>query len=576
MEAQELKNRYQKGERDFSHAQLSGINLCGADLRDVNLIGANLTEANLAWAKLDNAQLEGVCLHQARCNHASLTRANLCQAQLSRTQLIKVDLRFANLERGNLNWAILQNTNLTSANLQSASLKQANLESAKLEGAELMGAQLVGANLARASLIGANLSWANLHEACLEDANLRQAVLVGANLTETNLNFSSLRRANLTEADLHQAFAANADLSEANLKGADLSRANFSGAYLLKASLHQAHLFRATLQDVYCLHANLSDANLRGANLRRGDFSGSYFKDTILAEANLTSASLLKSHLIRTNLDGAKLTGCCIASWHLEDVDLSKVVCRYVFTDFNYHNKRPTERYPIERDLQPGELAAQPTKQSQLIFTINFSQKLNWEALVFTIAQLKGQDPRLGLKIIAYKAEPEAGRVKLKVNYSVNTQLLSQRILALYVQMEEQVASQRNLILQLLEINQQQDVDLGLKPASPTVTSPVMSDYERKQKMYRQVSNQIQHIIKFQSFNQVLEGVERLLFFLQQQGFSTQHIQNQVLARALWQRSQADATFRRQLWQWYYQNQEVGGLSSLQGVVHSVITKQGV
>lgn len=43
MEKQELLDRYQQGERDFAHVNLSGVNLSGANLREINLTGADLT-----------------------------------------------------------------------------------------------------------------------------------------------------------------------------------------------------------------------------------------------------------------------------------------------------------------------------------------------------------------------------------------------------------------------------------------------------------------------------------------------------------------------------------------------------
>jgi uncharacterized protein YjbI with pentapeptide repeats len=61
----------------------------------------------------------------------------------------------------------------------------------------------------------------------------------------------------------------------------------------------------------------------------------------------LSEAYFLETYLIRTKLEGAELTGCCIHGWHLEEVDLSTVNCRYLFTQFNYATKSPSYRYPL-------------------------------------------------------------------------------------------------------------------------------------------------------------------------------------------------------------------------------------
>ena len=54
MDAQELIQRYNGGERDFSVTQLFGATLRGAELSGADLSGANLKGANLAGAIMPN------------------------------------------------------------------------------------------------------------------------------------------------------------------------------------------------------------------------------------------------------------------------------------------------------------------------------------------------------------------------------------------------------------------------------------------------------------------------------------------------------------------------------------------
>lgn len=548
MQIQNFLNRYRQGERDFAHIDLSGASLSGANLRDIDLTGANLTGTNLSWASLKNAKLTGACLHQTDLHNAILNSTNFNQANLIRAQLSKVDLRWATLQEADLSWANATSADLSGTDLQRAKLDQINLEHAKLNNALLIGATLMEANLRYTSFIGADLTGVNLREADLEKANLREALLVAANLTEANLDAVYLRGANLTEADLHRAILTNADLSEANCERADFSRANLTGAYLLKASLRKADLLRAILQDVFLLRTDLCEATLRGADLRRADLTAAYLKDTILSEANLRDAYLLESYLIGTKLDQAELTGCCIHNWHLENVDLLKVECRYIFTQFNYATKTPSDRYPATGNLQPGELGRKNTKDS-LTIEVQFIDMPNWEVLVFTLTQVELEYPNIELTIKSYEIIQGKYVLWLSASQLINTRRLSQRILELYPEMFRRFVVQRSTILDLLEITKNQELkterltlNSGSTPLPPSVVSRL--------RLYQQVVTQIQWIITCKSPDQFVDSVQRLLMFLNQQNFSTEEIQKKVITQAIMKRVQKDEIFQQQLLQW--------------------------
>jgi len=550
MPVQNFLERYQQGERDFAYADLTGVSLSGVSLRDIDLTGANLSNTNLSWASLSNAKLMGSCLLHADLHSAMLNGADLSQATLSRAQLSKVDLRAANLQDADLRWAVISDADLSGANLQRAKLDQSNLERAKLNSTQLMGAELPEVNLYRASLIAANLTGANLREVRLEEANLRDAVLVGANLTEADLRSVYLRAANLSEADLHRSIITNADLSETNLNSADLSRANLSGSYLLKASLRKAYLLRAILQDVYLLQADLSEANLRGADLRRADLSGAYLSDTTLSEANLSEAYLLQSRLIRTNLDQAQMTGCCIDNWQIQEVDLSKVQCHYVYTQFNYATKSPTERYPVKRNFKPGELGRQKQEDRSSV-EVWFTTEPNWTALVYTLMQVELECPGLKLNIKTY--EPKEGQYLLRLSTSqlANTKVLAQRILQVYPEVFHSVEANRESILNLLQIQARPNPLnwrlSGTSEVAPPTPAPMIDPHLRK---YQDLINQIQRIIMSQAPAQVIESVQRLLEFLKSQGIATEQIQKTIVSQTLVKRATKDQVFQEQLLLW--------------------------
>lgn len=111
---------------DGEKADLSGVNLCRANLYRADLRGVNLRGTDLRMANLCMADLRGVDLYRA-----DLRRADMCVAKLN-------------------------DANLNSANMCFAKLNGANLSGAKLNDANLLGTHLLGANLSGADMSGAN------------------------------------------------------------------------------------------------------------------------------------------------------------------------------------------------------------------------------------------------------------------------------------------------------------------------------------------------------------------------------------------------------------------------------------
>lgn len=552
MELEQFISQYQKGERNFSHVDLAGVNLSGMNFRDINLTGANLTEANLSWATLSNGVLTGACLKQADLRSVNLNRANLEQADLSRTKLTKADLRLANLQEVDLHWAELQEADLSGANLRGSKLEQVNLERAKLDGVNLTGCELMEAKLCRCSLINANLQGANLRESNLEEANLRDGNLLGVNLTEANLTSAYMRGCNLREADMYRVMLMGADLSDAVLDGADLSRANLTGAYLLKASLCQTLLLRSVLQSVYLLRADLTGTNLRGADLREADLSGAYICDASLSEANLAGAYLLETRIIRTKFDQAQMTGCCIYNWYLEDVDLSKAECNYVFTRFNYATKKSADRFPVDRHFTPGELGKTTTEDSTTI-EVNFSETIQWTALALTITQVEMECSDLKLEIKSYEVREIDYLLRLQGSRLINSKILAQRILKLYPEIAHRFQNHQREIYKLMEIKSQLAKPLPIEPKvqeAPESIVPKAIAKDDRQRIYQEVVNQIQRIIMYQEPEKFVESVQRLLIFLQERGISTEEVQKSIIGKILVKRSQKDASFQSQLMEW--------------------------
>ena len=103
---------------DLRGANLSGVNLCGANLRYADLRGANLSGVNLSGANLRYADLSGANLSGANLRYADLSGANL---------------RRANLRSVNLSGANLRSANLSDADLSDADLRYADLRLCRLK-----------------------------------------------------------------------------------------------------------------------------------------------------------------------------------------------------------------------------------------------------------------------------------------------------------------------------------------------------------------------------------------------------------------------------------------------------------
>lgn len=127
---------------------LTGADLCGAQLSEAYLVGVCLRSANLRGANLELANLRG-----AELEHADLQRANCKWADISQAQLSSADLR--------------------SCRLPGADLRMSDFDGAKLGRAKLDGADLRGTRVTNADLRGANLAGARLLSTVFGNTNLR-------------------------------------------------------------------------------------------------------------------------------------------------------------------------------------------------------------------------------------------------------------------------------------------------------------------------------------------------------------------------------------------------------------------
>jgi hypothetical protein len=108
--------------KSFTHCNLSGLDLAGANLSGLNLTGANLQHADLVGANLTGADAAS-----ADFNYANLTGATAVSVDMSHAKLIHANLTRANFSDANLSYADLRGANLTGTNLTGANKKGATL-----------------------------------------------------------------------------------------------------------------------------------------------------------------------------------------------------------------------------------------------------------------------------------------------------------------------------------------------------------------------------------------------------------------------------------------------------------------
>ena len=123
---------------------LSGKELCEADLPEAWLDGANLSgtdfyAANLASASFVGANLEGAMLRKANLDYAKLMGCNMRQVNATRADFYESNLQKCDLTDAKLSGAWFRSTNLEDAILRNARLDRVDFYGTRLVRADLAG-----------------------------------------------------------------------------------------------------------------------------------------------------------------------------------------------------------------------------------------------------------------------------------------------------------------------------------------------------------------------------------------------------------------------------------------------------
>jgi uncharacterized protein YjbI with pentapeptide repeats len=281
-------------DRDFTGADLSGIDFSERDLSrsfleaarldGCNFAGARLERAVLARASLRGADLTGACLREANLGEAVMVGARLGGGvDATESVFVRADLSGADARGILLHKADITEAKLDGADLSGAQANELTVLRSDFRGVKLEGARIERSNLLEIELSGVDLRGVSLHGTVLVDVRADGAVFDGANLDSLrvvgvdagcSLVGCSFRGADLRGAFLRGARLDGADFSDAELDSADLSRcalvgARFDGARAREARLMKADLTDASLEGVDLMHALLGGAIVRGARFER-------------------------------------------------------------------------------------------------------------------------------------------------------------------------------------------------------------------------------------------------------------------------------------------------------------------
>ena len=264
----------------FKNACLTGV--CSfehADISNVDVSGAQMAGHNYNYAKLENlnfAQINNASLGQATFKYATIKNCDLSGTASNKftwdgqaQHATFIDLSFTHVDLNNCD-----NVDLSSATFQNVQFTSCDLKTANFNGVDLANVSLVGNELEGIHLKNANISKSNL-----SGTNLGASDMSGTNLAGTNLDSVNMSLVNTTNAQ-------NDGMTQ-NKKNSKLQV-----PYLLGNDLSGSSLTNIAFGEFIFKDCNLTNVDFNGSDLSNVQFincniTHDYTSD---ASANLQSA----------------------------------------------------------------------------------------------------------------------------------------------------------------------------------------------------------------------------------------------------------------------------------------------
>jgi uncharacterized protein YjbI with pentapeptide repeats len=306
------------------------------------------------------------------------------------------------------NFKFLRTWAIALAAYRGTSFYNLDLSNVDFSDANLANSDFRASNLYRTILKGvAGLDLARIDSRYLDLENYKvQQLLTKGDRSDLNFQRVRLQGAYLQATDLREF-----DFTDAQLTGADLS----------KTDLRYSHFTQAQAAGVDFQHADLRNSMLMDANLTESEFQ----------DADLRGSIFVRAQVARANFAKADLTGICIEDWSVSSKTcFTDVRCDYIYRA--YLDGKPSDRYPADRDFEPGEFAtlfAQPEDIVELIFKGEF----DYAALSLALYKLQAEASDLDLELKGIEQRGNLSVVKIKSgNHEINERLVRERLRSVY------------------------------------------------------------------------------------------------------------------------------------------------
>jgi uncharacterized protein YjbI with pentapeptide repeats len=264
------------------------------------------------------------------------------------------------------------------------------------------------------------------------------------------------------------------------------------------------------LQGAYLKHSEMSDlslieTNLTGSDLRNGDLCNSNLLRANLSGADLQAANLQNCILVQTDLTGTNLTdtnltGACIENWNINGrTNFTEVQCDYIYRKLDDTGK-PTDRYPLDRNFEPGEFASLYQEVENAVELI-FKEGINWRAFAFSLQKLQLDDEGLGLQLRGIEQRGDFWVVKVTHDQNVPSAVVEQKLGAAYEALQLALVSKEQQINQLLGIvtNQSEALkELSKKPFGNqfNITGSTITNLAGSGEIdYTEAANQVRNLV---------------------------------------------------------------------------------
>mgnify|MGYP002776989193 CR=1 FL=1 len=272
---------------------------------------------------------------------------------------------------------------------------------------------------------------------------------------------ASFYNKNLANADF-----TGVDLSNIDLRASSLYRTKFRGAIGLEAARVNNHYLdlnqpkvRQLLTRGYSDETDFSNINLQGAYLQDIVMQRFNLIEANLNEADLRGADLRDSILVRSqangaDFSGANLTGVCIQDWSVNSETIfSGVQCDYVYREFQ--NNQPIDRYPSDRNFEPGEFESLFQKLTNAIELV-FRDQIDWRALTFTFEKFRLEDDGMDLELKGIEQRGDYWIVKVTHREGVTKQQVERQVQSTYEDLRAILEAKDQQINRLLGIVEHQ------------------------------------------------------------------------------------------------------------------------